>query len=236
MVSWLVTDRFGGVSIEPYSELNLALHVGDNPIDVLKNRTIMTDFHNLCLENLIYMEQTHSSNITVIKDSSINKIEDCDSIITNLPNTPLMVMVADCIPVLIWDKKKEVIAAVHAGRNGTFKEITKKTILKMIEEFNCDKEDIYIHLGVSINSCCYEVSKDLADIAVKNFGDKYIIMRYGKYYLDLQTLNYDQLILTGIKSENIDISKECSCCSKDYFSYRREGTTGRFAGVIIING
>ena len=236
MVSWLVTDRFGGISQKPYDELNLALHVGDNPIDVLKNRTIMSDNHNLCLENLIYMQQTHSDNITIIKDSSTNKIKNCDSIITNLANTPLMVMVADCIPVLIWDDKKEVIAAVHAGRNGTFKEISKKTVSHMIEHFGCKKEDISVHLGASINSCCYEVGRDLADIAIKNFGEKYIIMRDGKYYLDLQTLNFDQLISIGIKAENIDISDECSCCNKDYFSYRRDGITGRFAGVIVING
>ncbi|HIO90968.1 MAG TPA: peptidoglycan editing factor PgeF [Campylobacterales bacterium] len=236
MVSWLVTDRFKGVSSKPYDALNLALHVGDRAIDVFKNRTILTDNHNLCLENLIYMDQTHSDNIQIIRDSSLNKIEDCDSIITNLANTPLMVMVADCIPILIWDDKKNVIAAVHAGRKGTFKEISKKTVLHMAEHFDCKKEDINIHLGVSINSCCYEVSRDLADITIKNFGAKYIIMRDNKYFLDLQTLNFDQLISVGIKEKNIDISKECSCCNKDYFSYRRDGITGRFAGVIVING
>ncbi len=230
------SDRWGGVSNPPYHELNLALHVEDNPIDVLKNREILAKKFDFYIENLIFMEQTHSDNIKIINDTFTNKQVNCDGIITNKPNIPLMVMVADCIPVLLYDRVKKVISAVHAGRNGTFKQISKKAVTIMKEEFGSNPEDIVVSLGPSIHSCCYEVGEDLADIAIKSFGEKYVAKRDGSFYLDLQTLNLDQLVSVGVKEENIEISPTCTSCDKNYFSYRRDGVTGRFAGVIKLHG
>jgi len=230
------TDRWGGVSQAPYNELNLALHVGDDPLKVLQNRQILADSEDFYIDNLIYMDQVHSDHIAVIKDTLTNKQEKCDGIITNLPNIPLMVMVADCIPILLYDSKKKVVGAIHAGRNGTFLEIAKKAVLSMKEEFDSDPKDIYAYLGTSIKSCCYEVGKDLADICQKSFGKKYVIKRDNSFYLDLQTLNKDQLLSVGLDEKNINISSTCSCCDKNYFSYRRDAETGRFAGVIKLNG
>ncbi len=230
------SDRWGGVSNPPYHELNLALHVGDNPIDVLKNREIMSKKFDFYIDNLIYMDQTHSDNIKIINDTFTNKQENCDGIITNKPNIPLMVMVADCIPVLLYDRIKKVIGAIHAGRNGTFKSISKKAVFIMKEKFNSNPEDIVVSLGASIKSCCYEVGEDLADIAIKSFGDKYVLKKDSSFYLDLQTLNFDQLKKIGVKEENIEISTICTSCDKNYFSYRRDGVTGRFAGVIKLHG
>jgi len=230
------TDRWGGVSTKPYHELNLALHVKDDPLKVLENRQILADSQNFYIDNLIYMDQVHGDNIKIIKDCFTNKQEKCDGIITNTPHIPLMVMVADCIPILLYDSVKKVIGAVHAGRNGTFLEIAKKATLIMIEQFNSNPNNIYVSLGVSIHSCCYEVGKDLADICQKSFGQKYVIQKDNNFYLDLQTLNKDQLLSVGIKENHIMISKTCSCCDTNYFSYRRDGVTGRFAGVIKLNG
>jgi YfiH family protein len=229
-----LTDRFGGVSKEEYASLNLALHVGDNAKDVLKNREILSQKHNFTLQNLIYMDQTHSSNIEIIKDPSKNKIEDCDAIITNVKNIPLMVMVADCVPIFFYDPIKKVIAVAHAGRNGTFLEIAKKCALKMRDEFRSDMSDLVVGVGASIGSCCYEVGDDLADICKKSFGKEYIVIRDDKTFLDLKTLNQDQLIDLGVKRENIEISTICTSCDKNYFSYRRDGVTGRFAGLMML--
>jgi len=229
------TTRWGGVSKEPYHELNLALHVEDNPIDVLKNREILAKKQDFYIDNLIYMEQTHSNNIQIIEDSLTNKIENCDGIITNKPNIPLMVMVADCIPILLYDKVKKVIGAVHAGRNGTFLKIAPKAISIMIEKFNSNPKDIVVSLGASIHDCCYEVGEDLAQVAIKSFGERYVEKRENSFYLDLQTLNFDQLSSVGVLKEHIMISQTCTCCDNNYFSYRRDGVTGRFAGVIKLN-
>jgi len=220
------TDRWSG---------NLALHVGDDPIKVLKNRQTLADKENFYIDNLIYMDQTHSNNIQVIKDTLTNKQENCDGIITNLISVPLMVMVADCIPVLLYDSQKKVIGAVHAGRNGTFLEIVKKAVTLMIDEFESNPKDTYAYLGASIKSCCYEVGEDLATVCEKSFGEKYVLKRDGKFFLDLQTLNKDQLLSVGLEEEHIMISSTCTCCDKNYFSYRREKVTGRFVGVIKLN-
>ncbi|NPA59006.1 MAG: peptidoglycan editing factor PgeF [Epsilonproteobacteria bacterium] len=229
-----ITDRFGGVSQAPFESLNLALHVGDKPFDVLKNREILSEKHNFILQNLIYMDQIHSANIAIIKDSSLNKIENCDALITDVKNIPLMVMVADCVPILFYDPVKKVIAVAHAGRNGTFMQIAKKTVLKMKDEYGSTLSDLKVGIGVSIGSCCYEVGKDLANICQKNFGKKYVKTRDDKTFLDLKSLNKDQLLDVGVKEENIEISSICSCCDLNYFSYRRDGQTGRFAGLMIL--
>jgi YfiH family protein len=225
-VSWLVTNKSDG---------NLALYIGNNRVEVLKNRSALAKKHNLLLQNLIYMDQTHSDNIVIIEDTATNKIENCDAIITNLPNVPLMVLVADCIPILIFDKDQSVIAAIHAGRSGTFRYIVQKTIVKMCKRFHIEPENLVVKLGVSIHPCCYEVSEDIATIAIKNFGIECVEEKEDSFYLDLQTINFDQIISTGVNKNNIEVSSICSCCSKEYFSYRGDNS-GRFAGVIVLHG
>lgn len=227
-----ISNRHGGISPKPYDTLNLALHVGDDPINVLKNRTILSEEYHFILENLIYMDQTHSDNIHIVEDTAINKIENCDAIITNQRNIPLMVMVADCIPVMIYDPQNRVIAAVHAGRNGTFKDIAVKTIQKMHEHFQTNFHEVLVGLGPSIHDCCYEVGTEIVDIVQRSFGEKYIKTRASKTYLDLQTLNFDRLTEAGVDPKHIEISPVCTSCDTNYFSYRREHITGRFAGVI----
>ncbi len=223
-----ITSRYGGVSETPYDSLNLALHVGDNPLKVLENRTLIAKKYDFYIENLIYMDQVHGCNVQVIKDCSVNKIENCDATITNIKNIPLMVMVADCVPILFFDKVKKVIAVAHAGRNGTLKEIAKKTILKMESEFNSYTDDILIYLGSSIGQCCYKVGEEIANIV----DLRYIQKRDGEFYLDILNMNIHQMKSVGIKEKNIQTQGICTCCDKDYYSYRREGTTGRFAGIL----
>ncbi len=223
-----ITSRSGGVSKTPYDSLNLALHVNDNPLKVLENRVIVSKKYGFDIQNLIYMEQTHSDNVAIIRDSSMNKIEDCDALITNVKNIPLMVMVADCLPILFFNKTQKVIAVAHAGRNGTIKEISKKTILRMIEEFDLKASDILIYIGASIGKCCYEVGYEI----VQSVSKEYIEKRDKKYYLDLQSMNIQQLLSVGIKKDHIEISQICTCCDKEYFSYRRDGVTGRFSGIL----
>ncbi len=228
------TDRYGGVSLSPYDSLNLALHVGDVVKDVLENRILVSEKYDFSIKNLIFMDQVHGNHVVVIEHAMDNRIADCDALVTNERKIPLMVMVADCIPIMIYDPVKKVIGVVHAGRNGTFLGIAAKTILKMQEVYGCDVNAIMIGLGPSIQGCCYEVGKDLADICTKNFGEGFVMIREDRYYLDLQALNLSELLKMGIKKENIEISPICTACDENYFSYRREGKTGRFAGFIMI--
>ena len=214
------------------SDGNIAYHVNDDENLVTNNRNLLENKYNINIKNLKYMNQTHGCNIEIVTKISNKCLDDCDAIITNEKDLPLMVMVADCIPILMYDEKEEVIAAVHAGRNSTFLNIAQKTAKLMIEKFNCDAKNINVKFGPSIQKCCYEVSHDLENIVISNFGKEFTHNRY----IDLQGINKKQLLQIGIKEENIDISNICTKCSrKDYFSFRLDNNCGRFAAVITIN-
>ena len=211
------------------NDSNLAFHVEDNEINVIKNRKNLALKLGYNYEDLVYMNQIHSANIIVVDENSPKLVDNCDSIITRSKNLPLMVMVADCIPILMFDDKQGIIAAIHAGRNSTFLEISKKTAEVFIEKFSSNPEDINVVFGASIQKCCYEVSEDLSKIVENSFGKEFV----ENNYIDLQGINKKQLNDLGIK--NIEISNICTKCGdKPYFSYRKDKKTGRFAGIIIL--
>ena len=211
------------------NDSNLAFHVEDNEINVIKNRKNLALKLGYNYEDLVYMNQIHSANIIVVDENSPKLVDNCDSIITRSKNLPLMVMVADCIPILMFDDKQGIIAAIHAGRNSTFLEISKKTAEIFIEKFSSNPEDIRVILGASIQKCCYEVSDELSKIVENSFGKEFV----ENNYIDLQGINKKQLNDLGIK--NIEISNICTKCGdKSYFSYRKDKKTGRFAGIIIL--
>lgn len=209
---------------------NLAYHVSDIKENVDKNRQKLALKYDYKDENLCYMNQIHSANVVVVDENSPKYIDNCDALITKTKNLPLMVMVADCIPILMFDEVKGVIAAIHAGRNSTFLKISEITSKKMIENFSCKTENIKVIMGPSIQKCCYEVNDELKNIVEKSFGKKFVIGNN----IDLQRINKKLLENLGIK--NIEISDICTKCSnKPFFSYRKEKNTGRFAGVITLN-
>ena len=210
-------------------EGNLAYHVNDIKENVDQNRLELSQKLGFDIKKLKYMDQVHGSEVKIVNES--DNLYECDAIVTNKKNTPLMVMVADCIPILFFDEVNEVIAAAHAGRNGVFLNITSKTIDTMKKEFGCEVENINIIAGPSIQKCCYEVSEELAQIAVKSFGKEFESNRY----IDLQGILKQQLKDAGILKKNIDISTTCTRCgSEDYFSYRADKSCGRFAGIIML--
>jgi len=206
---------------------NLAYHVLDFKENVDKNRENLALKWGYNNQDLVYMNQTHGNNVVIVDENSPKIIDDCDAIITNTKNLPLMVMVADCIPILLFDEKVGVIAAIHAGRNSTFLEIAKKTADIFIEKFSSKPENISAILGPSIQKCCYEISAEMAKIVENSFGKSFVDNRN----IDLQNINMMQLNSLGIK--DVYISDVCTKCSnKPYFSYRDDNKCGRFAAVI----
>jgi YfiH family protein len=214
---------------------NLAFHVEDDELSVEKNHENLAKTLNYEKRTLVHMKQIHSDMVIVIDEQNFSNPPTCDALITNRPNTPLMVMVADCSPVLFYDDEKKVIAAVHAGRAGAFKNIVKNVVEKMSKEFCSNPKDIHISLGASIGVCCYEVGSEIYD-ETKALGLEYAVeKRDGSFYLDVNKILKKQLIACGIDEQNIEIFNECTSCNTDkYFSYRAEKQTGRFAGVLMI--
>lgn len=229
------TSRHGGISKAPFSSANLAFHVGDNPQDVLKNHNLLADKLLFNRHALIHMRQIHSDKIVIVDESlSFDTPPECDALITNRIDTPLMVMSADCTPILIYDPIQKAIAAVHAGRAGALNAILPKTIQKMGETFGCLRENLHIVLGPSIGGCCYEVNETIAsECETKGYGSA-LRREDKKVFLDVNTILLEQL--KELKIEKIEVIKHCTSCRCDeYFSYRADAQrTGRIAGVIIL--
>ncbi|MBU1657972.1 peptidoglycan editing factor PgeF [bacterium] len=230
------TVRSGGFSAPPYASLNLGFHVGDNPWHVEMNHELLANTLGYDKKALIHMKQIHSEKVhTVSAQDNFYNPPTCDALITDKRNIPLMVMVADCSPLLFYDDEKKVIAVAHAGRQGAFKNIVTNVIKSFRDDFQSDAQNICVSIGASIGRCCYEVGSEIFDEAC-GIGLKYAItQKEGRYYLDVSKILQTQLLACGIQKQNIEISGECTCCKNDtYFSYRAEGKTGRFAGVLVL--
>lgn len=221
------TNKHGGVSDVPFNSFNLGFHVDDNEKDVTKNRQLL--MQELETDKLAWMKQIHSDNIKIVNKAG--KISMTDGLITNKSGLALMVMVADCIPILFYDPTQKVVAVAHAGREGSFKNISGKLIVKMQKNFRCNPQNILVSLGPAIQKTCYKVDKKIINTFQKKWGMQYI---FNENYLDLQKLNKNQLLKVDILKNNIKISNICTHCDKNYFSYRRDKVTGRFAGVIVL--
>lgn len=207
---------------------NLAYHVNDVKENVDKNREQLAIKVGYESKDLVYMNQVHGNNVQIVTKKSAKLIDNCDGIITTEKNLPLMVMVADCIPILFFDEIKGVIAAVHAGRNSTFQKIAQITAKKMIEELECNPLNIKVIMGPSIHDCCYEVNDELLQIVKTSFGEQFCKGNN----INLQGINIKLLEEIGIN--HIQVSEICTKCSNEpFFSFRKDKETGRFAGVII---
>jgi len=228
------TSRVGGTSLPPYDSLNLAFHIGDNEKTVTLNHEILAKELNHKRRTLVHMKQIHSKNIHKVgSEDNFSNPQECDALITNRTKTPLMVMVADCSPILFYDDVKKVIAVAHAGRQGAFLNIVQTTLDSFKEDFNSKMEDIVVSVGPSIGVCCYEVGSEINKEA-KELSLEYAMQkREDSFYLNVGAIIKTQLLMAGIKEKNVEISQECTCCKNEkYFSYRADGVTGRFAGVM----
>ncbi|MDR0579943.1 MAG: peptidoglycan editing factor PgeF [Campylobacteraceae bacterium] len=228
-VKIIQSDKTSGVSNGKYESLNLGLHVEDNPSHVNKNREIFASFFGVNTSELCFMEQTHSNNAVLIKT---NDTPAADALITQEKNLVLCIMIADCVPVILFDIKNSAIAAIHAGRKGTFSDIITNTINAMAYNFKTKTENIKAFIGASIKSCCYEVKNEVAKEAKEKFAFA-LEKRNERYFLNLQDIIKSQLSKNGVN----DILQDdtCTCCDKRYFSYRRDGICGRFAVGVKLN-
>ncbi|QKG29930.1 peptidoglycan editing factor PgeF [Campylobacter sp. RM16187] len=216
------TTRFGGVSSGAYEGLNLGDHVGDEPKKVAKNREILAKRLGVMARNLKFMRQIHSSRVEIIRNLD-DEIAPCDGIITNLKGVALCVLVADCSPILIVDEVKGVIAAIHAGRAGVVGQICTNAVNKMKSEFSSRTQDLKVFVGPNIKGGCY-------DIGELDLGEFSRYKNNGKF--DINAALADEFARVGV--QNVKFDEACTHCDDRYFSYRRDGATGRFAGFMMM--
>ncbi len=184
----------------------------------------------------IYMPVQRHTGITYVLETESGPVV-ADAVVTGRKGVLIGVLVADCVPVLLYDPVKKVAGAVHAGWRGTAGGILKGTIRVMRERFGCSAGDILAAVGPSIRGCCYEVGEDVrAAIQEATGKGNYSVQQGDRYLVDLAAANKIQAVDAGIPRENIWQAGECTFCNPDGFhSYRyTEGAAGRQGGFIGI--
>ena len=215
------TKRTGGVSHGAFASLNLGTHVGDELKDVLENRAIVAAKTGPTQ----FMNQVHGDRIALIEEVT-EEVPTADALVTGIPGISLAVMVADCIPLLLTSP--ESVAAVHVGRRGLVNEITRKT-LSVMRDMGASK--ISAIIGPAICGSCYEVSEEIFNEVIALHPKAQSQTPEGTFALDLPAAL--RSVLTDGRVTIID-KFECTVENQDYFSYRRDGVTGRQAGIISL--
>ncbi|MBR2742724.1 MAG: peptidoglycan editing factor PgeF [Clostridia bacterium] len=246
LVRHCFTTRRGGVSGGCYSSLNLGVNRGDDEKNVLENYDIICGALGISKEDVILSRQTHSDVVEVVGKGECgnglfyaNKFENADAFVTSERGAALTIFMADCVPILLLDPKKRVIAACHSGWRGTVQRIGEKTVNVMLKRYGCDAGDMLGAIGPSIGPCCFEVDAPVVrefEAAFDFLPRKEYIKECGggKYHIDLWRANFELLRHAGIPEENISLLGECTVCGGGkYFSHRRDGDMrGSLAAII----
>lgn len=225
-----VSTRKGGVSKGFYATLNTGRSTSDDQNDVEENRRLFFSDLGITEEQTALSYQVHGCEI--LKAENPCRENGYDALITNRKNLFLVVSVADCIPILIHDPKKEAVAAVHAGWRGTASNIVLKTLQALQSNYGSAPEDCLIYIGPGLCQPHFEVGDEVA----AHFSDnhKHFDTSLRKYFVDLKNANRDMALSFGVAEKNIEVSKKCTFCEENmFFSHRRDkGHTGRMAAVI----
>ncbi|KPJ68009.1 MAG: hypothetical protein AMJ43_00910 [Coxiella sp. DG_40] len=222
-----VTTRTDGHSKPPYNSFNLADHVGDNATDVSANRKQLYDELNLPNEP-IWLKQIHGNNVICANEMMTNT--EADALYTTSPDTVCVILTADCLPILLCDNLGTKVAAIHAGWRSLSAGIIEKTITAL----NTPSSQLLAWLGPAINQSFYEVGEDVYDKFVQQNNDSKKAFRQkneSKWLADIYILAKQRLVACNII--NIYDNKLCTFTDKQcFFSYRRDGETGRMASLI----
>jgi len=260
----LVTTRHGGNSKAPFEHFNIAEHVGDNSLDVKKNRQILA---NLLPSEPVWLNQIHSNKI--MDASTTMPGSDADGSYTTRANIVSVVMTADCLPVLLCTRQGNAVAAIHAGWRGLAAGILEQGVKKLLQASQCAPEDLLIWLGPAIGPRAFEVGEEVRQTFLKqelrqesnqklrqdinqeqdpepqSSSAKNLQLQQAlrqcftpsenknKWFADIYQLARVRLSLLGV--ENISGGNYCTYNEQEtFYSYRRDGKTGRMASLIWI--
>ncbi len=223
------TSRFGGgVSVGRFADFNLGLRVGDDPAAVMTNRAELAARCELAPDRLVFMHQVHGRDVAVI-DKPTDEVDGVDGLVTSERGLGVVVLVADCVPVLLHDAGAGVVGVAHAGRKGVAAGVVPATVEAMLR---CGARlgDLSARLGPSICGACYEVPQELQDEVANVVPGTRTTTRAGTPGLDLQAGIRGQLAALGVAIAD-GPPMRCTYEDRSFFSYRRDGLTGRQAGV-----
>lgn len=217
------SERTGGVSVGPFESLNISLGVGDQPEAVLENRRRLSSALGRPLEQWVLAEQVHGARVQVVGAADAgqgstrqeDRIPRCDALITTSDQVTLVVLTADCVPLVMYDPVRHAVAVAHAGWRGTRAGIAAACVTSLAREFGCRAANLHVGLGPSIGPEDYEVGTQVAaqfDAAVVHGT-----------YLDLWTANRRQLTEAGVRDKNIATAGISTYAYEErFFSHRRQ--------------
>ncbi|TMP70320.1 peptidoglycan editing factor PgeF [Pseudoalteromonas sp. S1609] len=227
-VGTLSTTRDGGVSKPPFDSLNLGLHVGDNNQDVLTNRAHVNSYIS---NPAVWLNQVHSADVIRVDEGfDFNQTLTGDALYTQLYNQPLAIMTADCLPILLTSSDGQEVAAIHAGWRGLVQGIINNTV----SCFKHEPANLHAWLGPAIGADQFEVGQEVVATFTANnpaLHDAFKRQNNDKYLADIYYIARILLNQRGVV--NISGGEYCTFSQKNqFFSYRRDGQTGRMASLI----
>ena len=231
-VEWAFTDRRGGSSQAPFDELNLALHVGDREDAVATNRHRLAHELGLRLADLRFMDQVHGCDVAVTPATGSGgpaeplQAPTADALVSGRSDEALVVMVADCTPVLLLDRGEGLVAAVHAGRPGMVAGVVPAAVARLRD---LGAGEIEAVVGPSVCARCYEVPAHMRDEAAAVTPAAAGVSWSGTPAIDVASAVVEQLVRDGV---SVRWLPGCTREDPDLYSYRRDGQTGRFVGVV----
>jgi len=195
-------------------------------------RAYLKKYSGVDIPQVFWRKQIHGNDILEVSGGvrTAQACPDADAYITHEKNLPIAIRTADCVPIFIFDSEHQAIGLAHAGWRGTYKAIGVKTVQSMVTKYDSQISSLKVVLGPSIRECCYQVGEEFRDYFPSHVKD-----RGGYLYVDIVNSNRDQLIKIGLRQENILDSGICTCCNKDYFSFRRDGKkAGRMISLMML--
>jgi YfiH family protein len=241
------TGRNGGVSEPPYDELNVGLHVGDDPRVVLENRQRVAQALGVELSSFVIPQQVHRGEVRVVTTADRGRgvltdedaLPEADALITREVGVVLAVMLADCVPLIVFDPVTPAVGVIHAGWAGTVRHVTRNTIEAMRSEFGGDPGRLLAGVGPSIGPASYEVGADVAEWARAEFPETDVLRAHGeqRYLFDLWSSNVADLTTAGVAREHIEVAGlDTFQVHTRFFSHRRQQPTGRFLAFASLRG
>ncbi len=239
------TMRSGGYSTGSYGEFNINSYCGDDAGSIQRNKVALCNMLGIDTSRLVMPHQVHGTECLMIDSQFMElpveqqkeRLEGIDALMTNEPGILIGVSTADCIPVLLFDKRQRIASAIHAGWRGTVRSITKMTVMAMTERYGSRPSDILAQIGPGISLDCFEVGDEVYEAFVNaGFYMPAISRRMEKWHIDLKECNRRQLMDAGLPSENICVCMECTQKNGDaWFSARRQGiSSGRIFTAIMM--
>ena len=238
------STRQGGVSQGMWESLNLGVNRGDDPDHVRENyrrflSAIGAEGHTMAMCNQVHGAVVRNLTTADLKTDPYEKVNyEADGLMTAIPGVLLTVFTADCIPILLYDPRRRVIAALHAGWRGTAAGIATVAVGQMASVYGSDPADIMAAIGPGIGPCCFETHEDVPNAMTAAMACAvlpYIHLKdNGKFAVDLKGVNAKRLELAGLDPDNIAVCDHCTGCMEDkYWSYRMVGTRrGSMAAMI----